>query len=411
MAQSNYTEKNSGAYDVANNEAVVDIANYKNPEEKVSSESSAFEQVMSQMNIADRHAFDAQYDKYWQQASDEGELLSVLICEIDCFKAYNEHYGHQGSAFMLLVIGLALKNTCEKFDCYLARYRGDEFAILVKGGNVEGAHEIAESLRVAVQDSRTEHKHSQVSDVVTLSIGISSVYPTSMKVLMQKSESALYTAKKSGRNQVCGNIELQNEQSRLVDNSPVIEVQKQNEASINPVVVEKPQPSDFERLMSEMQISDRRDFNRYFVSAWQEAAREQELLSMVICELDFFTEYEERYGQQTSEDILLIVACTLKSKCEEFDSFVARLEGEKFVALIKGGNATKGLKVAEALRSCVLELATEHDSSPISQKLTMSLGLSNIFPSDENSMKSLMAKAGSALAGAKSSGYDQISVN
>ena len=399
MAQSNQTENNNSIYEPVNNEAVVDIANYKNAEEKVSSESSAFEQVMSQMNIADRYAFDVQYDKYWQQASEEGELLSVLICEIDFFKAYNDNYGHQGSAFMLLVIGLALKNTCEKFGCYLARYRGDEFAILVKGGDVEAAQEIAESLRLAVEKSRTEHKHSQVSDIVTLSIGISSVYPTSMKVLMQKSAMALHSAKKSGRNQVCASVEMKNEQNGLA--STALELEEVNE----------PEQSDFDRLMSEMQIYDRRDFNTYFVNAWQEAIRDEELLSMVICELDFFDEYTEHYGQQTSEDILLIAACTLKSKCEEFGCFVARLEGQKFVALIKGGNATKGLKVAESLRGAIQELAMEHAASPVTDKLTMSLGLSNIFPSDDNSMKSLMTKVDGALSDAKSSGYDQISVN
>lgn len=399
MAQSNHTKNSSDAYDLVNNEAVVDIANYQNPEEKVSSESSAFEQVMSQMNIADRHAFDVQYEKYWQQASEEGELLSVLICEIDFFKDYNDHYGHQGSAFMLLVIGLALKNTCEKFGCYLACYCGDEFAILIKGGDVEAAHEIAESLRVAVEKSRTEHKHSQVSDVVTLSIGISSVYPTSMKVLMKKSVIALQCAKKSGRNQVSGSAELKNKENGLA--SSAIELEK----------ISAPELSDFDRLMTEMQIPDRRDFNTYFVNAWQEASRDEELLSMVICELDFFDEYAKLHGQQTSEDILLIAACTLKSKSEELECFVARLEAQKFVALVKGGNATKGLKVAEGLRSSIQELAMDHASSPVSDYLTMSLGLSSVFPSDENSMKALMFKADAALSDEKSSGYDQVSVS
>jgi len=399
MAQTNQTENHGSDYDSVTSKAVVDIAKYQSAEDKVSSESSAFEQVMSQMNIADRHAFDVQYEKYWQQASDDGELLSVLICEIDFFKAYNDHYGHQGSAFMLLVIGLALKNTCEKFGCYLAHYRGDEFAILVKGGDVEAAQKIAECLRLAVEDSRTEHKHSKVSNFVTLSIGISSVYPTSMKVLMQKSATALYSAKKAGYNQVSGSVELKNEESGLA--SSALELEE----------IKEPEQSDFDRLMSEMQIYDRRDFNSYFVKAWQESSRDEELLSMVICELDFFSEYAQHYGQQTSEDILLIVACTLKSKCEEFGCFVARLEGEKFVALIKGGNATKGLKVAEALRASVQELAMEHAYSPVKNSLTMSLGLSNILPSDENSMKSLMTKVDSALSDAKSSGYDQISVS
>ena len=417
MAQSNQIDNPSGNYESGNNETVIDIVKYQQSEEKVSSEILAFEQVMSQMNIADRRAFDVQYEKYWQQASDNGELLSVLICEIDFFKAFNDHYGYQGSAFMLLVISLALKNTCEKFGCYLAQYNGGDFAILIKGGDVETANEIAESLRLAVEVSRTEHKFSKVSDVVTLSIGISSIYPTSMKVLMQKSRDALYSAKKAGRNQVCGTVEFKNEENGLASSTPEIkdstpEIEDNApEIKDNAPEIKEPEQSDFEHLMSEMKIHDRRDFNSYFVKAWQEAARGKELLSMVITELDFFDEYTKQYGQKNSEDLFLLVACTLKSKCEEFGCFIARLEGQKFVVLVKNGNVTKGLRVAEALRTSVQELAMEHVCSPVKNRLTMSLGLSSIFPSDESTMKSLMLKVDAALEDAKSSGYDQIKVS
>ena len=91
--------------------------------------------------------------------------------------------------------------------------------------------------------------------------------------------------------------------------------------------------------------------------------------------------------------------------------FGAISDNQEFVALIKGSNATKGLKVAEELRSSIQELAMEHSTSPVSKNLTMSLGLSNIFPSDENSMKTLMSKADVALGDAKYSGYDQVSVS
>ena len=399
MAQSNQTEEHGDALSSKNNEAVVDIAKYKSPEEKVSSESSAFEQVMSQMNIAGRQEFDVQYNTYWQEASEEGKLLSVIKCEIDFFDNYNENYGHQGSAFMLLVIGLALKNTCEKHDCYLARYSGDEFAILLKGGDIESAQNIAESLRIAVEESRTEHKHSKVSDVVTLSIGISSVFPTSMTVLMKKSAMALYDAKRCGRNRVCSSVSLKNEESGLASSAEELEE------------IKEPIKSDFERLLSEMKINDRRDFNRYFVNTWQEATYEQELLSMVICEIDFFEEYCKNYTQQKGEKTLLVIASALKKQCEEFGCFIARLEDSKFVVLVKGGNATKGLKAAKMLRETIENLAIDHEHSPVKNVLTMSLGLSNIFPSDENSMKSLMTKVNRALSDAKSSGYDQVSVS
>tara|TARA_R110001583_G_scaffold9433_4_gene44773 strand:- start:19553 stop:20791 length:1239 start_codon:yes stop_codon:yes gene_type:complete len=412
MPQQDKDDLQGRSYEAKNNEGVVNIAKYKNTEQKTNSENSAFAQVMSQMNIADRAAFDVQYDKYWNQASDNAQLLSVLICEIDYFDNYKEHYGQQGSAFMLLVIGLALKNTCEKFGCYLAHYRGDEFAILIKGGTVEAATEIAELLRLAVEESRTEHKHSKVSDVVTLSIGLSSVFPTSMKMLMQNSVAELTSAKNSGRNQVSGHVDTKNIDSGLVKQETDVITKESVEKQIsNESLLKEHEQSDFERMLSELEIYNRLDFNSYFVCAWQESKRDKDLLSMVICELDFFDEYTHHYSQQVSEDILLIIASTLQGLCEDLSCFVAHLEGAKFVVLIKDGNATKALKIAEALHKSIQELEMEHPTSPVNNHLTMSLGLSSIFPGEDNSMKSLMKKVDSALTDAKSSGYDQISVS
>lgn len=165
---------------------------------RTSSESSAFAQVMTQMNIADINAFDVHYEKLWQEASENKEILSVLICEIDYFNAYNTHYGHQAAAFMLLVVALELKKKCEEFGFFLARYKADKFVILIKGSELKKVEEVAESLRHNVEKSKTEHKFSKVSNVVTLSIGTSNIYPTSMKMLMQEADNALCVAQISG---------------------------------------------------------------------------------------------------------------------------------------------------------------------------------------------------------------------
>ncbi len=385
---------------------VVDMAKYKQPEETVSAETSAFEQVMSQMNIADRGAFDNQFAQLWQEAGDENELLSVLMCEIDFFKAYNDNYGHQGASFMLLVVGLALKNTCEKYGCFLARYKNEEFAILMKGGNEQKALEVAESLRQAVESSRTEHKYSSVSKVVTLSIGISSIYPTSMKMLMREADSALYDAKASGRNQVCGNFSQKNENSVSQTTLATEQnIQTQEKPTVNT------EASDFKQIMSDMNIADRSSFHHNFVKLWQESTDEQELLSMLMCEVDFFQAYIDNYSERASEDILLIVACALQKIGEKFGCFVSHVEGEKFIILIKGGNATNALRVADVLHRSVAESATEHKYSEASDVVTVSIGLSSLFPSDINSKKMLMVEANTALHAATTSGRNQISVH
>ena len=240
---------------------IIDITAYQT-EEKISTETSAFGQVMSQMNIADMQTFDAHYTQLWQQASENKQLLSVLICDIDSFKAYNDNYGHQAAAFMLLVIGLALKNRCEEFGCFLARYKADKFIILIKGEELKKVEEIAESLRQAVEQSNTEHKFSNVSNIVTLSIGISHIYPTSMKMLIEEADTALSFAQISGNSQTTLPSALDSADSALdsvIASSPQEELnnvasasstQKNRESAINSVAADNQKEEKLNKAVS-----------------------------------------------------------------------------------------------------------------------------------------------------------------
>ncbi|MDA7746021.1 diguanylate cyclase [Psychromonas sp.] len=403
MAQGNRADAIENRFNVdtksADAEGVVNIKKYQQSEEKQTSELSAFEQVMKQMNIADRESFDSKFAQLWNEASDDKELLSVLICEIDFFDEYNENYGHQASSFMLLVIALALKTACEDHGCYLARYKGNEFGILIKGSDAESAVQIAEKLRYAVEKTRTENKYSTVADVVTVSIGVSSVYPTSMQVEIKQAGSALCTAKMSGRNQVSGNLNVRNNQIKINRQEKLnnrTEIQEHGHNLINE--------------MAAMKINNKRDFDNYFVNIWQESSEDQELLSMFLCEIDFFDEYVAKFGEKAADDMLLVIAIALKAKCDEIGCYFAYQGNARFSVIIHGGNATKGLKVSEAMKTVLQDLKLEHSESPVKDIFTMSIGLSNIFPSELNTMKILESKVQSALNVAKSNGYDQVGV-
>ena len=184
-----------------NTEAVIDIAQYREPEE-VDSTSDAFNKVMSQMNIDNRRAFDEMYKKRWIEASNDNLLLSILLCDIDYFKEYKDNCGEQSTSFMLIMVALELKKICDKYGCFLAYYQNEGFAILHTGGDEKQSLELAEELRKSVEVSKSEHKFSAISDVVTLSIGISSIYPTSMKQLMQQADQSLRDVKKTALNKV-----------------------------------------------------------------------------------------------------------------------------------------------------------------------------------------------------------------
>lgn len=364
-------------------QAVVDIAQFRQSE---SAETSGFEKVMSQMNIADRSAFDKKYDQLWNQASLERQLLSVFLCEIDFFKSYNENYGHQGASFMLLVVGLALKNICDKHGCFLAHYQKEEFGILLKGEDEEKVLEIAEELRKAVEESQTEHKFSNVSRVVTLSIGVSSVHPNSMGFLIEKANGTLDQARVSGRNQVYCDFPQEAGSSAAGG-------------------------SHFQQFLSDMSITDQSALKKDFPGRWNECLVEQELLSMIICGFDYLSAYIQHYGKEASEDALLIVACALQQTCEKEGGTIYYLNDGNFIILLKGGNATRVLKLAEQMHQFVAESRTEHHASDVSDVVTLSIGLSSVFPSEMNTMALLKDDAKNAFHGAIKAGRNQTNVS
>ncbi len=186
-----------------------DITLRKQTEEKLSSEASDFELKMLHdplTGIANRRAFDLKLNKLWQEACDEQELLSLVMCDIDFFKAYNDNYGHQKGDEVLLQVAQVLYRTCEQLGCFVARYGGEEFVVLIKGENATKALKAVEMLREAVAEANIEHLHSSVNTSITMSMGLSSILAselTTMAMLFAEADSAMYEAKKSGRNQIC----------------------------------------------------------------------------------------------------------------------------------------------------------------------------------------------------------------
>jgi|GEM_PF-596658 len=186
-----------------------DISLRKQTEEKLSSEASDFEVKMLHdelTGIANRRAFELQFSKLWQEACEEQELLSLIMCDIDLFKHYNDNYGHQKGDQALQGVAQGLQEACEKSDCFVARYGGEEFVVLIKGGNATKALKVAENIRQTIEKAKIEHLYSSVNTIITLSMGLSSLFPSelnSMKVLLAEADSALYEAKGAGRDQIC----------------------------------------------------------------------------------------------------------------------------------------------------------------------------------------------------------------
>ncbi len=156
------------------------------------------------MGIANRRYFDEHFQNEWLRATREGTSLSLLIGDIDFFKAYNDTYGHVAGDKCLQRIARLLSVLVGRPGDLAARYGGEEVAIILPSTSETGAHNIAEKVRLAVAEMALPHEASSVAGVVTMSIGCGTAFPTkegSTENFVRAVDAALYRAKQQGRNQ------------------------------------------------------------------------------------------------------------------------------------------------------------------------------------------------------------------
>ncbi len=155
--------------------------------------------------IANRHVCNEFLYREWRRAVREGTVFAVVMVDVDCFKAYNDTYGHLGGDDCLRRVAAGLQETMRRPGDLLARYGGEEFVALLPGTDREGALVVAEAMRTAVARLNLEHARSPVAPHVTVSIGVASTIPdrdAGVDELVAAADAALYAAKRAGRNRV-----------------------------------------------------------------------------------------------------------------------------------------------------------------------------------------------------------------
>jgi two-component system chemotaxis family response regulator WspR len=155
--------------------------------------------------IANRRTFDETLTKEWNRAVRDQKTLGLIMLDIDFFKLYNDHYGHQGGDDCLKKVAKGLESATNRDADFLARYGGEEFSAILPDTDIQGAVKVAEEMRLAIQSLHIEHAKSKVSDIVSISIGVASIVPqnnTEPEILIAAADQALYKAKEDGRNRV-----------------------------------------------------------------------------------------------------------------------------------------------------------------------------------------------------------------
>ncbi|WP_315790100.1 PleD family two-component system response regulator [Fischerella sp. JS2] len=155
--------------------------------------------------LANRRRFDQYFNSQWLELAQQRSPISLILCDIDFFKLYNDKYGHPAGDVCLQKVANVLKDTAQKYQDLVARYGGEEFAVILPHTHASGAVHVAAAMQAGVRELEIVHSGSTVSQFVTLSLGIATIVPnfeTSPLALIEAADQALYQAKAEGRNRI-----------------------------------------------------------------------------------------------------------------------------------------------------------------------------------------------------------------
>ncbi|WP_421864442.1 sensor domain-containing diguanylate cyclase [Motiliproteus sp.] len=155
--------------------------------------------------LANRRELDRRLLDEWRRARRKQHSLSMLFIDIDKFKSYNDHYGHQAGDYCLVRVAQTLEQQFRRGGELVCRYGGEEFVVLLSQDSLtDPPAQMAEQLRLRVQRLGLKHDYADTAGVVTISIGVATLTPADDEpnALIRLADEALYQAKSRGRNQV-----------------------------------------------------------------------------------------------------------------------------------------------------------------------------------------------------------------
>jgi diguanylate cyclase (GGDEF)-like protein len=152
--------------------------------------------------VANRRAFDERLDAEWRRCARAGLPMALILADIDHFKQYNDHYGHQAGDSCLAQAAAAMRRSAGRPQDLVARYGGEEFAILLPQLSAAGAERVAAKLQAEMEALAIPHALAPGRAVLTLSMGVAEMVPHDAATpadLVQAADTLLYEAKAAGR--------------------------------------------------------------------------------------------------------------------------------------------------------------------------------------------------------------------
>lgn len=173
--------------------------------EKLNRELEKLSQTDSLTGIFNRSMFDRTIKTEWDRCKRHFTALSLIMIDIDFFKAFNDNYGHQAGDNCIRRVAGVLSKCVKRSSDMVTRYGGEEFAIILPHIEKENALELAQKMRSEVEALNILHAYSSISEYVTISLGVYTVIPSdklSIEEFIEATDKALYEAKKENRNSI-----------------------------------------------------------------------------------------------------------------------------------------------------------------------------------------------------------------
>jgi len=198
------------------------VQNYSRTlEEKVSERTARLEQLNQELQdqvnrdgltgVANRRRGDNYLQEVWARLRREQRPLSVIMLDVDHFKLYNDNYGHQAGDDTLVAVAQAVNAQLLRPADMVSRYGGEEFILILPDVDYKGAVQVGEKVRQAIELLAIKHEYSSTSNLVTISLGTATMMPDvdgNMEQLIRQADTALYNAKRLGRNKLYSASEM-----------------------------------------------------------------------------------------------------------------------------------------------------------------------------------------------------------
>jgi diguanylate cyclase (GGDEF)-like protein len=156
--------------------------------------------------IANRRHFDERLVQEWRRMQRQQLPLSLILCDVDYFKQYNDTYGHQAGDDCLRQVAVAISGAARRAADLTARYGGEEFVAILPNTSLDGALQVASAIQARIASLQLQHVNSPIDNYVTASFGVACTIPSNLNTpteLLYYVDCTLYQAKADGRNRIC----------------------------------------------------------------------------------------------------------------------------------------------------------------------------------------------------------------